>query len=177
VTVPQSALPAPGTEFALRCHAPETAVTVRAKPVLIDFTGECTVELRERSGDRDGTVELRVLGLSLAAELPDAGGAEDGGTVVLERDGTSGGDSGTVRLVGDRYEVRLVTGLAMTLRQPGGTVRLVAEGPVELVATTAHFPPSADGLVLTEPVRFVLADDAEVTPAQIDELVVRFDEG
>ncbi|WP_199442793.1 hypothetical protein [Umezawaea beigongshangensis] len=174
--MPQSALPATGTEFVLRCHAPETAVTVRAKPVLVDFTGECTVQVRERSGDGGTAVELRVLALSLSAELPDAGGSEDGGTVVLEQDDTSGGDSGTVRLVGDRYEVRLVTGLAMTLRQPGGTVRLTARGPVELTADAAHFPPRADGLALTEPVRFVLGDNDDVTPAQIDELVVRLDE-
>ena len=69
------------------CHAEGVEVTLRSKTMVLDFTGEC-----------DGPAAA---GIRLVAELPDAGGAEDGGTVVLERD-------------------------AATVVQPGGEIRLEA---------------------------------------------------
>src|SRR5690349_18578646 len=74
-----------------RCHAEGAEVTLRSKKMVLDFAGDC-----------DGTdaAEIR-----LVAELPDAGGAEDGGTVVLERN-------------------------AATVTQPGGEIRLAAREPL-----------------------------------------------
>ncbi|HEX8868446.1 MAG TPA: hypothetical protein VF821_22500 [Lentzea sp.] len=63
-------------------------MTLRSKTMLLDFSGEC-----------DGAR------IRLVADLPDAGGAEDGGTVVLERD-------------------------TATVTQPGGEIRLAAREPL-----------------------------------------------
>src|SRR5687768_17371164 len=72
-------------------------VTLRSKTMVLDFEGECGVE---RTGD-----SVRPTGLRLVADLPDAGGPEDGGTVLLEQDGES---------------------LAATVAQPGGKVSLTS---------------------------------------------------
>ena len=61
---------------------------MRAKTMLLEFTGEC-----------DGDA------VRLVADLPDAGGPEDGGTIVLEQDGA-------------------------TVTQPDGEVRLTAREPI-----------------------------------------------
>ncbi|MEV6715350.1 hypothetical protein AB0M48_25315 [Lentzea sp. NPDC051208] len=74
-----------------RCRAEGAEVTLRSKTMILDFTGDC---------DGEG-----LTGLRLAAELPDAGGPEDGGTVVLNQDGA-------------------------TVTQPDGEVRLTAREPV-----------------------------------------------
>lgn len=74
-----------------RCHAEGVEVTLRSKTMVLDFTGECEDEA--------------TAGIRLVAELPDAGGAEDGGTVVLEQD-------------------------SATVTQPGGEIRLTVQNPV-----------------------------------------------
>ncbi|MFC3895212.1 hypothetical protein ACFOWZ_27325 [Lentzea rhizosphaerae] len=83
-------------------------MTLRSKTMVLDFTGECDV----------------VAGIRLVAELPDAGGAEDGGTVVLEQD-------------------------AATVTQPGGEIRLAARetlrwdgGPVDVEFVLPESPES-----------------------------------
>ncbi|GHH40644.1 hypothetical protein [Lentzea cavernae] len=99
-------------------------MTLRSKTMVLDFTGEC-----------DGS-EIR-----LVAELPDLGGAEDGGTVVLERD-------------------------AATVVQPGGEIRLEAREPVrvdgEPVDVEFVLPESPESTVLSVRgllVRLESADD------------------
>lgn len=96
-----------------RCHARDVEVTLRAKTMVLDFTGEC-----------DGEA---MTGLRLVAELPDAGGPEDGGTVVLEQ-GTA------------------------TVTQPGGEVHLEAREPVswdgEPVDVDFVLPESPESTVL-----------------------------
>jgi hypothetical protein len=89
-------------------------VTLRSKTMVLDFAGEC-----------DGTAAT---GLRLVAELPDAGGAEDGGTVVLEQD-------------------------AATITQPGGEIRLAAREPLRCddgpVDVEFVLPESPESTVLT----------------------------
>ncbi|GLZ27954.1 hypothetical protein Lesp02_01440 [Lentzea sp. NBRC 105346] len=86
-------------------------MTLRSKTMVLDFTGDC-----------DGAAAIR-----LVAELPDAGGAEDGGTVVLEQD-------------------------AATVTQPGGEIRLTAREPLrwngEPVDVEFVLPESPDSTVL-----------------------------
>ncbi|MET8764224.1 hypothetical protein [Lentzea sp. NPDC004782] len=95
-----------------RCRADGAEVTLRSKTMVLDFAGEC-----------DGTAGIR-----LVAELPDAGGAEDGGTVVLERD-------------------------AATVTQPGGEIRLAAREPLhwdgEPVDAEFVLPESPESTVLS----------------------------
>lgn len=81
-------------------------VTLRSKTMVLDFEGECGVE---RAGDT-----VRLTGLRLVADLPDAGGPEDGGTVLLEQAGDS---------------------LAATVAQPGGKVELTARDDVRWAAS------------------------------------------
>jgi hypothetical protein len=97
-----------------RCRAEGAEVTLRSKTMVLDFAGDC--EGPEAAGIR------------LVAELPDAGGAEDGGTVVLEQD-------------------------AATVTQPGGEIRLAAreplrwdDGPVDVEFV---LPESPESTVLT----------------------------
>ncbi|MEU0884112.1 hypothetical protein ABZ345_36435 [Lentzea sp. NPDC005914] len=89
-------------------------MTLRSKTMVLDFTGEC---------DGAAAAEIR-----LVAELPDAGGAEDGGTVVLEQD-------------------------AATVTQPGGEIRLVAREPLRYDGEPADvefvLPESPESTVLT----------------------------
>ena len=68
-------------------------MTLRSKTMVLDFAGDC-----------DDTAGA---GVRLVAELPDAGGAEDGGTVVLEQD-------------------------SATVTQPGGEIHLTATEPLRL---------------------------------------------
>lgn len=81
-------------------------VTLRSKTMVLDFEGECGVE---RAGDT-----VRLTGLRLVADLPDAGGPEDGGIVLLEQNGDS---------------------LAATVAQPGGRVELTARDAVSWTAS------------------------------------------
>ncbi|MGW4213513.1 hypothetical protein ACWEIJ_36390 [Lentzea sp. NPDC004789] len=85
-------------------------MTLRSKTMVLDFIGEC-----------DGAT------MRLVAELPDAGGAEDGGTVVLEQDGA-------------------------TVTQPGGEIRLAAREPLrwdgEPVDAEFVLPESPESTVL-----------------------------
>ena len=114
-----------------------TEVTLRSKTMLLDFAGECRVE---RAGDA-----VRLTGLRLVADLPDAGGPEDGGTVRLEQDGDL---------------------LAATVAQPGGKVELTAPGPVRWSAS--------DGAVrLVDEIVFVLAEAPESTVLSVRGLTVR----
>jgi hypothetical protein len=106
-----------------RCHADGAEVTLRSKTMVLDFTGEC-----------DGAAGLR-----LVAELPDAGGAEDGGTVVLEQD-------------------------AATVTQPGGEIRLAAREPLrhhdgEPVDVEFVLPESPESTVLAVRGLVVRTDD------------------
>lgn len=98
-------------------------VTLRSKTMLLDFQGECGVE---RAGD-----SVRLTGLRLVADLPDAGGPEDGGTVLLEQDGDS---------------------LAATVAQPGGKVELTARGHVRWAAAGQNVEAVGDeiGFVLPQ---------------------------
>jgi hypothetical protein len=108
-----------------------TEVTLRSKTMLLDFEGECQVE---RAGD-----SVRLTALRLVADLPDAGGPEDGGTVLLEQAGDS---------------------LAATVTQPGGKVELTTReglrwagsgGAVELAEDEVGFvlPESPESTVLS----------------------------
>lgn len=97
-------------------------MTLRSKPMVLDFAGE-----------------YDDAGLRLVAELPDAGGAEDGGTVVLERD-------------------------AATVTQPGGEIRLAAREPLRVGGNPADvefvLPESPESTVLTVRGLVVRAEDA-----------------
>lgn len=94
-----------------RCHAERAEVTLRSKTMLLEFTGEC---------DADS--------IRLTAELPDAGGPEDGGTIVLDQDGA-------------------------TVTQPDGEVRLTAHEPIRWDAG----PIDADFALVESPEATVLA--------------------
>jgi hypothetical protein len=102
-------------------------VTLRSKTMVLDFEGECSVD---RAGD-----SVRLNGVRLVAELPDAGGPEDGGTVLLEHDGEA---------------------LTATVVQPGGKVELTTPDPV-------RWTESAQGLVPGGEICFVLPESPETT--------------
>ena len=99
-------------------------VTLRSKTMVLDFEGDYEVEHGKPAG------------LRLVAELPDAGGQEDGGTVLLEQAGDA---------------------LTATVVQPGGklelstAVRWTAAGrDVEPVGEIAFMlPESPDATVLS----------------------------
>lgn len=97
-----------------RCHTERAEVTLRSKTMLLEFTGEC---------DGDSLSAIR-----LTAELPDAGGPEDGGTIVLEQDGA-------------------------VVTQPDGEVRLTAHEPIRWGAG----PVDADFALLESPEATVLS--------------------
>ncbi|MGW6443443.1 hypothetical protein [Lentzea sp. NPDC055074] len=97
-----------------RCSTERAEVTLRSKTMLLEFTGEC---------DGDPLTWVR-----LSAELPDAGGPEDGGTIVLEQDGA-------------------------VVTQPDGEVRLTAQEPVRW----GQGPVDADFVLPESPEATVLA--------------------
>jgi hypothetical protein len=101
-------------------------VTLRSKTMVLDFEGGCGVE---RTGD-----SVRPTGLRLVADLPDAGGPEDGGTVLLEQDGDS---------------------LAATVAQPGGKV--------ELTSSRVRWTASGRHLEAVDEIGFVLPESPEST--------------
>ncbi|NGY66284.1 hypothetical protein G7043_46100 [Lentzea sp. NEAU-D13] len=115
-----------------------TEVTLRSKTMLLDFAGECQVE---GAGDA-----VRLTELWLTADLPDAGGAEDGGTVQLELDGDV---------------------LTATVVQPGGKVELTAREPVRWSASGGDVQP------VDEEIGFVLAEAPESTVLLVRGLTVR----
>ncbi|MDT7786804.1 MAG: hypothetical protein QOF58_5223 [Pseudonocardiales bacterium] len=106
----------------------QAEVTLRSKTMVLDFEGECEVE---RAGD-----SVRMTGLRLVAELPDAGGPEDGGTVLLRQDGDA---------------------LAATVVQPGGEVSLTTRHDVRWTESGQGFEP-VDGEI-----GFVLPESPEAT--------------
>ena len=119
------------TGTSLHCRAEKTEVTLRAETMILDFAGECQVE-------HDGDV-VRLKGLRLVAELPDAGGAEDGGTVVLAQDGDA-----------SQAGPELTVPLSASVAQPGGQVHLT--GRARWTVRSEHFEPVGDevGFVLGE---------------------------
>ncbi|RAS70363.1 hypothetical protein C8D87_101663 [Lentzea atacamensis] len=112
-------------------------VTLRSKTMVLDFHGECRVE---RAGD-----SVRLSGMRLVAELPDAGGPEDGGTVLLEQDGEA---------------------LTATVAQPGGKVELTTRSPVPWSGSGRDVEPAGE-------IFFVLPDAPESTVLSIRGLVLR----
>jgi hypothetical protein len=168
----RAVFPSPDTEFEMRCRASGAAVTVRSKSMLVEFTGYCAVRVEEGS---EASMRMRVLDLSLVAELPDAGGPEDGGTITLARKGSTDEDSVLLRSPDARFYHDLIVDLTATIDQPGGSVNLVAKNPVQLTAVLAAFPPKGDDYYLTEPVDFVPAANPEATLLHIEELTLRFD--
>lgn len=125
-----------------KARADRTEVTLRSKTMVLDFEGECRVE---RAGD-----SVRLTGLRLVADLPDAGGEEDGGTVVLEQAGDSAGED-----------------LTASVAQPGGEVRLTASGGVRWTAETGG------DLVVADEIGFVLAEAPESTVLTVRGLRVK----
>lgn len=115
-----------------------TEVTLRSKTMLLDFAGECQVE---RSGDA-----VRPAGLRLVANLPDAGGPEDGGTVQLEQDGDV---------------------LTATVAQPGGKVALTTLRPVRWAAS------GGEVRLVDDEIGFVLAEAPESVVLSVRGLTVR----
>jgi hypothetical protein len=139
------------TDAAGSARSERTEVTLRSKTMLLDFEGEC---LLERTGDA-----VRLSGLRLVADLPDAGGPEDGGTVVLEQTAES-------RQVGDDVAVPL----GASVEQPGGKVRLTAAHDVRWTPDLGGILAPADGEV-----EFVLPESPESTVLSVRGLTLRFD--
>ncbi|SDG57434.1 hypothetical protein SAMN05216553_109149 [Lentzea fradiae] len=134
-------------DIAGKARAEQTEVTLRSKTMVLDFEGECRVE---RTGD-----SVRLSGLRLVAELPDPGGREDGGTVVLEQTGDS-------RQTGEEVAVPI----GATVAQPDGEVKLIAD-----VRWTAE---SAGDLVAADDeIGFVLAEAPESTVLFVRNLRVK----
>jgi len=125
-----------GDEVKLRCHAPQTALTLRSRALRLDFNGHCTV------ADNTGLLELH-----LVADLPDAGGAEDGGTVSLAR---SNG----------RFTA--------TIKQPGSTTEVAAARP-------PAFTGSGHRYELSEPVEFVMAGEPGATTLRIETMALELE--
>lgn len=152
-------------DIALRCHAEGTEVTLRAKTMLLDFTGECRL-------GRGGNT-LRLTGFRLTAELPDAGGAEDGGTVALEQAGAV-----TARPQGGgRVAYDLTVPLSATVTQPDGMIQLDASEPARWRVTTAAFPPQGEFELEGDAVDFVLPESPESTTLVVRGLTLRMAAG
>ncbi|MET0132472.1 MAG: hypothetical protein ABW215_02655 [Kibdelosporangium sp.] len=150
--MPDPAPPAVGDEINLHCQALNTAITVRSKPMQVDFTGECSMRVAPDAG---GALPLVLTSMRLRAELPDAGGAEDGGTIALElRD----------------------TDLTATIVQPGGRIELISREPVEQGGALPRFPPHDQPYRLGSQVDLVVPGSPDVTTAQLHELVLSIDE-
>lgn len=126
---------------AIGARAEQTEVTLRSKTMVLDFAGECRVE-----GDGNAA---RLAGLRLVAELPDAGGPEDGGTVVLEQDGDS---------------------VVASVVQPGGEVELTTRRPVRWAAAS-----SSSGWVFEtdDEIDFVLPQSEESTVLSVRGLALK----
>lgn len=134
-------------DIAGKARAEQTEVTLRSKTMVLDFEGECRVE---RTGDA-----VRLTGLRLVAALPDAGGQEDGGTVVLEQTGDS-------RQTGEE----VAAPLGATVDQPDGAVELIAD-----VRWTAE--PGGDLVAADDEIGFVLAEAPESTVLYVRNLRVQ----
>jgi len=120
-------------EIKLRCRAPHTAVILRSRALRLDFSGECTI--------RDGS---DLVDLHVVADLPDAGGAEDGGSVTV-----SGGEG--------RWTA--------TIEQPGGITESIAKSPLGVHATGQRWQ-------LTGAADFVLVSDTVATTLRIEDMVL-----
>ncbi|SES21471.1 hypothetical protein SAMN05216188_12692 [Lentzea xinjiangensis] len=127
----------------------KTEVTLRSKTMHLDFAGSGEVE-------RDGNA-VRLTGLRLVAELPDAGGPEDGGTVVLEQAGDSAQVGGEVAVP-----------LAAVVEQPGASVRLRTLEDVRWTAGAGGDLEPAD-----DEVGFVLVEAPESTVLTVRGLALR----
>ncbi|MBB5958590.1 hypothetical protein FHS29_005198 [Saccharothrix tamanrassetensis] len=178
-------LPQPGTESELRCRASGVEFTLRSRPVLVDFTGTCVLKA-EADADSPEPVRLRLSGLRLVADLPDAGGPEDGGTVTLEQDGAEGdgakGDGaegdGVLRPLPDspsRFANDLVVTLKATVDQPDGVVHAVARNAVKFSTARASYPSGSGDYELSDAIDLIMPDAPEVTVAQINSLRLRLD--
>lgn len=96
----------------------------------LDFEGECRLEREENA--------VRLTGLRLVAELPDAGGPEDGGTVVLEQIGDSSPAGKDVAVP-----------LAAAVEQPGGRTCGGPRPPAGTSSRSATRPASSCRRLLT----------------------------
>jgi hypothetical protein len=164
-------LPQPGTGSMLTCLASGVELTLRSKPVLVDFTGTCVLTAEAESSNA-----LRLTGLRLVADLPDAGGPEDGGTVTLEQHDVEA--DGVLRPEGNsssHFANDLVITLGVTVEQPDGVVSGVADDAVKFSTAGASSPSGVGRYELSEPVDLVLPDNSEVTIAHIDSLVLQLD--
>ncbi|WP_434443428.1 hypothetical protein [Lentzea sp. E54] len=130
-----------------RARSEGTEVTLRSKAMVLDFEGECQVE---HDGD-----SVRLTGVRLVAELPDAGGPEDGGTVVLAQAGDS-----------KQAGRDLVVPLEASVTQPGGKVRLTA-------VEDARWTSGPGGGFECAEVDFVLPEAPEATVLTVRGLIVR----
>ncbi|ONI90993.1 hypothetical protein ALI144C_01840 [Actinosynnema sp. ALI-1.44] len=165
-------LPLEGDEFTIRCDAAEAEMSLRAKPLNVRFTGECTVRVA-KADQTDTRVDLELVAFQLTADLPDAGGAEDGGSVHVRLDDAEATSSGRVEQVSATsagFDMHLVVGLCAEVQQPGGTVELVSEKPMRLSARLDHFPPQDGRCELEAPVDLVVPDTPEATVVQLQNL-------
>jgi hypothetical protein len=133
----------------VRCHAEQTEVTLRSRTMLLDFTGECRVE---ENGNG-----VRLTGLRLSAELPDAGGPEDGGTVVLEQEGESEASGTDVSVL-----------FTASVTQPGAEVGLTTGDRARWrVSAGPRFEP------VGEEIHLVLAEAPDATVLTVSKLELR----
>ncbi|CCH32578.1 hypothetical protein ABZ816_23440 [Actinosynnema sp. NPDC047251] len=163
-------LPQSGSKSELRCRASEVEFTLRSKPVLVDFAGTCSFTA---DTDAQGTARFRLTGLRLTAELPDAGGPEDGGTITLVQDEDSVLRSSTESP--SHFADDLVIALGATVEQPGGKVQATVRNPAKFSTAGASCPSGSGHYELVEPIDLILPDSPEVTIAQIHSLVLHAD--
>jgi hypothetical protein len=169
--MPSTTLPSEGDEFQIRCDTPDAELTLRAMPVKVRFTGDCTVRVGAQES-ADGTT-LELLSVALRAELPDAGGAEDGGTIEVRLKDTEAKSMGHLRASSSQFDMLLVADLVATVRQPGGTIELGSAQPMQLWAHLDHFPPRGERCQLKTPVDLVVPDSPEVTVIQLQNLPLK----
>ncbi|CAM3825601.1 hypothetical protein KIPE111705_26825 [Kibdelosporangium persicum] len=169
--MPSTTLPSEGDEFRIRCDAPDAELTLRARPVRVRFTGDCTVRAGARE-TADG-ITLELPSLALKAELPDAGGAEDGGTIEVRLKDTEAKSIGHLRASSSQFDMLLVADIVATVRQPGGTIELGSAQPMRLWAHLDHFPPRGEHCRLGAPVDLVVPDSPEATVVQLQDLPLK----
>ncbi|ALG12193.1 hypothetical protein [Kibdelosporangium phytohabitans] len=164
----RTTLPSHGDEFEISCAAPDAEIDLRAKPLKVTFTGSCTARAEAGSGDTTASATLKLLSVTLTAELPDAGGAEDGGAIDMRLDDAEG----HILLTEDSsgLDLSLTFRLAAVVRQPGGTMELRADKPMELRTRLRRFPPRGDQCQLRAPVSLVVPDAPDVTVLQVRNL-------
>ncbi|MET9630449.1 hypothetical protein ABZX92_23555 [Lentzea sp. NPDC006480] len=151
--------------IALHCRADGIEVTLRARTMVLDLTGGCRLER--------GPNTLRLTGLKLVAELPDAGGEQDGGTVALEQVS----DVNARPQGGGRLAYDLSVPLSATVTQPDGVIRLQASAPARWRVTTAAFPPQGEFELAGDTIDFVLPESPESATLVVRGLTLRMSEG